>query len=356
MRVLEKVVNFGKNIRKKGLTYVLLAGLAGSGFSCAAISELRGRVAAPPGLGPLISFFNFENLGLHGSKSEGRGHVYTCNGGQTDIDHTRNAIDRARYISEKTFKYLIEGKEKKFSFKFVEPSLYFVEFNYPKNWKNFSQNEKEKIAYDLSVKVGGHIAYASVTWHEIFTWFGYTGMGVIPEFASSFTWEDNFSNILGTHLAMQVLQDIQTFDKKIFDKAVTLALDKELRELGVQSRESTKQAIKKVKGSWFSGLFGLNIKRRHFDIGLDGYVTPFLIPGVSECSGAEPKSYPVLSLDFLSEYEFSMRFEIEMHEWEKDKIYRILGSKRRVNPETDFPKIMHYIRRDALKRGYEVDY
>lgn len=353
MKVLEKVVDFGKNIRKKGLTYVLLVGLAGSGFSCATVSELRGRLASPPGLGPLISFLNFENLGLHGSRLEGRGQVYTCNGGQIDIDHTRNAIDRTRYLSEKTFKYLIENKENKFSSKFVEPSLYFVEFSYPENWKNLLQNEKEQIAYDLSVKVGGYVTYASLTWHEILTWFGYSK--IFPEFASSFTWEDNFSNILGTHLAIQVLQDIHTFDKKTFDKAMTLVLDKELRELGVQSKESTKRAIKKVRGSWFSGLLGLNIKKRHFDIGLDGYVTPFLIPDVSKCSGAKPKSYPVPSLDFLFKYGFSMRFEIEMHEWEKDKIYRILGGKRRVNPEKDFPKIMDYIRRDALKRGYKVD-
>ena len=55
--------------------------------------------------------------------------------------------------------------------------------------------------------MGPYMAYTMVTWHEILTWFGYKSVGIVPEYHSSFSWEDTYSNLLGTVLAARALRD-----------------------------------------------------------------------------------------------------------------------------------------------------
>ena len=100
--------------------------------------------------------------------------------------------------------------------------------------------------------------------------------------------------------------------------------------------------------------------KRNFDIGLDdGYVTPWILPleDVPESLEARPKAYPVPNLELLSKYGFSMKFEIEPREFfQKGKILRIAGKRKRINPKTDFPVIMGYIREKAVNEyGFPVD-
>jgi hypothetical protein len=99
----------------------------------------------------------------------------------------------------------------------------------------------------------------------------------------------------------------------------------------------------------------------HIYIGLDdGFITPFIVPSLAECEGAEFQAYPVPNLAFLSEYGFSVQFKIKPKEWEKDKILRIVypQAKNRSNwieLVVHFVPIMDYIKKEALaKYGYDV--
>jgi hypothetical protein len=54
-------------------------------------------------------------------------------------------------------------------------------------------------------------------------------------------------------------------------------------------------ASEKVRGEWYAGevVYMVNMKKRNFDIGLDdGYVTPTLVPGLSDCWEAQAQRYP----------------------------------------------------------------
>lgn len=144
---------------------------------------------------------------------------------------------------------------------------------------------------------------------------------------------------------------------------MTLALDQELEKLGVQPKQTARRAANKVKGEWFScrSLFFVDMKRRNFDIGLDdGYITPLIIPSVSECEGIAAQPYPVPNLDLLSKFGFSVKLEIEPREWEKDKMLKVVypGSKereKRLEPAIHFARIMDYIKENAVKRyGHHV--
>jgi hypothetical protein len=105
------------------------------------------------------------------------------------------------------------------------------------------------------------------------------------------------------------------------------------------------------------------MKGRNFDIGLDdGLVTPWLVPssaegsgGLPECEGAQPQSYPAPSLDFLSEYGFSAKFDLEPKELQRHKILSIVypdrkERRKRIEPAAHFPAIMANITQEAVKK------
>jgi len=300
------------------------------------------------------------DLGSHGygfSASEKNGVVYTCKGGFIDIAHLRKAADWTAYFAAKTFKHLMND-ETEFSFKMKEPSLHFVHIEYPAYWQDFPRREKKQIASDISISLGQYLAFTAATWHEILTWFGYKCTGIYSEFPSAFSWEDTFSNLLGTHLAVIALND----SNHTYNDAMTLAIELELKKLGIQSGETAKQTAEKLKGIWFSGdlpLFVM-IKKRNFDIGLDdGFITPWIVPG--NCKGTHARSYPVPTLQMLDEYGFSVKYEIEPREWEKSKILRVVypnkeKRKKRLEPATHFGQIMAYIKKKAIKQyGHDVN-
>ena len=305
-------------------------------------------------------FIDPKDLGSHGyrhSWSEKNGIVYTRKAGHIDIAHLRKTIDWTAFLAGETFKQLMNN-ETEFSFKLREPSLYFVQFRYPRYWQDLSWQKKEHIAYDISIRLGQYFAYTACIWHEMLTWFGYKAAGFYPEFPSAFSWEDMFSNALGTHIAFLAIWDTE----HAFDEAVTLAIDQELNALQVQPKHIAICAAEAVRGKWFSGDFlFVDLKRRNFDIGLDdGFVTPWIVPSVSGCDAAEARSYPVPNLNFVFDYGFSVKLEIEPKEWEKDQILKIVypdvkQREKRLQPAIHFAPIMEHIEQDAVtKYGLDV--
>jgi len=338
----------------------------------------RARVGryASPSVGTV--FAGAEDLGVHGyysSWSEKIGIAYTCKAGHIDLAHVRKSADWTAYLAANILEQL-KKNETRFSFKFKEPARYYVQLTYPDWWKGLPEEEKNRITRDISIGLGQYFTYVGCNWHEILTWFGYRSVALYPEFPSAFSWEDSFSDLLGTHIAAKALRD----SEHEYDEAMTLALKRELDDLGIQPRDVAIRASNLVRGLWFSGdfLFLVDMKGRNFDIGLDdGFVTPWLVPslaktqspvaprgtgvrGLPECEGAQPQSYPAPSLDFLSEYGFSAKFELEPKELERHKILSIVypdpkERRKRIEPAAHFPAIMANIMKDAVeKHGFYI--
>jgi hypothetical protein len=313
----------------------------------------RGTLPAPT---IWTNYLDPRHLGVHHYKfslSEKNGIVYTCKAGHIDIYHVREAADWTAFLAAKTLKHL-NNNDSEFSFRLKEGSICFVRLTYPQMWENLSPKDKEHISYDISIGLGQYFAYTSEIWHEIVTWYGYKSGGIYSEFPSAFSWEDNFSNILGSHIGVLGLQDAE----HAYDEAVTLALNKELEKLGVQPSEVARRAAESMKGLWYSDkLLGpVIMKKRNFDIGLDnGYVTPSIVPDICECEGTKAQPYRIPTLDCLSKYGFSMKFEIEPREWEKDRILSIIYPDKKtrgkcIEPAKDFAAIMSRIMQEAEKK------
>ncbi|MDO8303682.1 MAG: DUF4056 domain-containing protein [Sedimentisphaerales bacterium] len=304
------------------------------------------------------NFIDPNELGKHSYQTpfnEKNGIVYTCRGGHIDIAHVRIAADDVRYLYYLTRKNLMAAAPE-FTFKATEgPSRYYVHLKYPNYWQSLSRNDKKLIANEVSLEVSLYLSYTMMTWHEILTWFGYKSTGIFPEFPSAFSWEDNYSNIVGARLGVQAVAD-QEHD---FDEALTAALKQELEYLGVQSAVTAQAAAEKMKGTWWEGtpfLVYVEMKERNMDIGLaDGFITPTLVPDV--CKGATPRSYPAPTLKAFLIYGFSMKLEVEPKEFEKAAILKIAypdGKRKRIEPAIHLPQIMDYIKKQAIDMGYTV--
>jgi len=340
-----------------GLLVLVVLGSAG----CGGGTEPGMRFGCYPSATVGTSFPDPQALGRHGYRSAGtekNGIVYTCKGGHIDLAHLRIAADWTKHLAQLTYECLTRN-DSQFSFRSKPaPSRYFVQIEYPKGWGDMQREERERIAGEVSLELGQYLAYTASTWHEIVTWFGYRFVGFLPEFASSFSWEDSFSNLVGTRIAAAALRD----SEHEFDEAMTLAIDRELGELGVQSRRTAELASEKVRGEWYAGqvVYLVNMKKRNFDIGLDdGYVTPTLVPGLSDCWEAQAQRYPAPRLGAADKYGFKVKLKIEARIWEADKILSIAypegrAGRKRIEPATHFAKIMDYIRQEAAVR-YGLD-
>jgi uncharacterized protein DUF4056 len=334
---------------------LLLVIMAASGCADGPAPRMRFGFYPTASLG--TNWPNPKALGKHGygwNPSEKNGMVYTCQGGDIDIAHLRISADWTRYLTKKTYRCLMESK-KTFSYKLrVDRSRNYVTLTYPENWEVLWKKERAVIAEEVAAELGPHLAFTMTTWHEVLTWFGFKCIGIGTEFPSAFSWEDSYSNLLGVILGTRALRDTE----HSFNEAMTILINEELDKLGAQPAKIGHDASKRVKGDWFTGsaLFFVDIRERNFDIGLDdGMVTPTLVPGVDQCEGIEPISYPVPSLEALAKHGFSFKIEIEPREWESGAILALVSEegkrrRKRIDPAAHMAPIMEYVRQDAVKR------
>ncbi len=303
-----------------------------------------------------------QTLGAHGyyySPWEKDGIVYTCRAGHVDIAHLRIGVDWTAYLAATTYRHLMKH-DSRFSYKLaVDRSREHVQFTYPPGWDSLPESQRRRIAREIALAAAPYMTYTMTSWHEMLTWFGFKCIGLPTEFPSAFSWEDSFSNLLGTAIAGNALQD----SRHPYNEAVQIALDQEMAKLGILPASVSKQAAESVKGKWSTGdvTMLVTIKKRNFDMGLsDDRVTPTLVPDVPECPNAEPLSYPVPKLDVLARHGFAMKLEIEPHEWESGKILRVAYGNnkpgKRIDPARHFPVVMEYMRQAATTLYPEFNY
>jgi len=295
-----------------------------------------GRIGClPSGFG--AGFPDPEELGVH-AESEKNGLVYTCRAGPIDLAHVRKAADWTRYLAGVAFDNMMDDRER-FVFKLVAPSRYRVSLAYPADWQALSREQKEHTAREVAVELGQYFALVGTTWHEIITWYGYKSAVFIPEQQSAFTWEDQFSNFLGTYVAGKALAD----PNADFNEVVTSLLKEELELLDAQSPVTARKAV----GS-------ISLRTRYFDMGLDGRITPMLVEDLAECEGQEAQSYAVPGPDeILSRRGFSLKLEIEPRIIESNKILEVVfpdGGGNQIEPKTHFSVIMQRIKEDAERK------
>jgi hypothetical protein len=319
--------------------------------------KIRIGSLATPFIG--TKYLEYDQLGKHGYNSglyEKNGIVYTCRAGHIDIAHVRNNADWTAHLAAVVYHH-IRQKHAYFSFKAGEDSIYHVELEYPQHWDKYPALVKYKAMKEVSIGLGRYFTYIASIWHEVITWFGYKSFGVYSEFHSAFSWEDTFSNALGIYLGEQAVRD----NLNTYDEAMTMLLQRYLKKLEPQPPQVAEEAIKQLEGQWFSNrLLYIEMQKRNYDIGFtDGYITPMTMPFSCELENFTQVKIEVPNTDFLSEYGFTMKFEIEPREWERHKILQVVypdpGSMaERIDPRRHFVHILKYIEESDAKK-YDQD-
>jgi hypothetical protein len=338
------------------ICFILFVGLLG----CNVTPNIRRGSLATTTLGiPMIHprppFLNPDKLGSHSyfpNPFEKNGIVYTCDGGHIDIAHVRANADDTRYLVGKVYDTLIKNKKNlKFGLAF-EQSRHIVEFTYPENWSQLSQDEKEKIVREISLEAGAYVTFNATLWHEFMSWFGVHFAIIDPQFNSAFSWEDVYSNILGVRIAIKALQD----NEHNYNQAVTIAINNEMKRLRVLPRKKTIELTESMRGKWFNGNRVPDMLRRNTDIGSnDGFISPVLIPGACEDANASPLAAP--SLDKVAAYGFTVTYKIVPVYFEGNKALKIAyspGNGKVIEPQKHYPLLIDYINKQAVEK-YHYD-
>lgn len=322
---------------------------------CMAKNAPRPRFGSYATATPGTTFLDGADLGQHNYANfffENNGIVYTCHGGHIDIVHLRIAADHVRYHYHRNKQMLMQS-DRQFTFKLnVDPSIYYVSLTYPENWKTLPKDEKTAIADEVALELAQHFTFMMKTWHEVLTFFGYKSMGIVPEFPSAFSWEDNYSNLLGVWMGTAAVLDTE----REYNSAMTHALNETLQDLGVQSASVARAAAESMRGVWYEGNLMVTMKVRHIGIGLDdGTVSPMLVPGV--CDDAEPRAYPTPTLSAVEKYGFKVALEVNPRVFEGRQILRVVcpeGDCKRVALPDDLPILMDYIEQQGKVMGFDI--
>ena len=150
---------------------------------------------------PIREFINPDKLGVHSYSRPGvgekNGSLYTCRGGFIDFSHMRAAADWTVYLA---FTILSDAEQLD-----LPPEAATMRLSF----RNIDELTIPEIA-ELAQK----IAFERLEWHEIASWHYHSPYHIRSDQQSTFTPEDNYSNLLGTEIGkrivLRILNDMET--------------------------------------------------------------------------------------------------------------------------------------------------
>ncbi|MGF1909502.1 DUF4056 domain-containing protein [Vibrio kasasachensis] len=224
---------------------------------CAFGMDLKAQLGSVP-----VPFFSLENvldssdIGTHhyndGSESvsgsllgfndEMNGIIFTQQGGFIDTAHVRDTADNTYYLFQLNRDNLGKSTTVDFPSELRVRRVEWFEQDMP-----FTGQER----IQRSAQAAALIAYRMAQWHEIAQWFGMVSVSGFKEFASAFSSEDLYSNMLGALLAEAILLEQPDICQDGFSKAMDVSFQQALMQLKVQPKSVTREKMKQLDGKWW---------------------------------------------------------------------------------------------------------
>ena len=203
--------------------------------------------------------------------SETNGVLYTCKAGFIDIAHVRDYSDWTVYLTFWIYRHLGKQLEMVLPPELGERRILIHPFE-----TNTLSMEQELI---LSVTMAQWAAYKLSIWHEIAQWHGY-GLEAFPEYISSYSVEDLYSNVLGTKIAAAIIYGGGTKTDQVYSRNFDQWLKNTLNQLGAQSIQSTRIYMKAADGYWWDSRSRIPYKyvvlKRNYEV--DNIQRPMILP------------------------------------------------------------------------------
>ncbi|MCP4307708.1 MAG: DUF4056 domain-containing protein [bacterium] len=230
-------------------------------------------------IGPLYQAFRTEFLSPHqitghqyGSSlglvfpDDPIGQIYTARGGFVDLGHVRDWADMTRFLANHAVLAQIEGER-------LTPGEVSVVITPDGGERRVEFKPTPGASLHVAAMTAARAAYEFAIWHEIVQWY-------IPRYHSSFSPEDNFSNLLGCLVGAEAMTQPGNFNSM-----VDRVLARRLSKLEAQPVSITEKATKVVGGVWYDDTIDLTMDivvgaaeyllRRHMQPGPT--VTPWLV-------------------------------------------------------------------------------
>ncbi len=286
---------------------------------------------------PDRAFVNPDTIGTHKSLGEGTGMLYTLRGGHIDLAHVRGPADQTKKAYDRAYSCIVNGRRSFTVRPAWERITNKVTFEYPANWKKTPKAERQRIARDIALKIGPVVGYNSSLYHEMLTWKGAKFFLIEPEFKSSFSWEDIYSNAMGAWIATDAIKAGGSFNSTF-----TRLLDQELKRMEVVSRSKARQITESVRGKWYTHA---SLIKKNMDSHVDDDISPCIVPGYTT---AEPIHYPLPNLDGIDKYGIKVKYTIGSFFLENGTLKRIAGTTSALEPLKDFKPIMLNIQQEGV--------
>lgn len=303
-------------------------------LSSLVLSGCGGRMGHTPDR----AFVNPKTIGRQGT-----GMLYTLRGGTIDLAHVRGPADQTKQAYDRAYSCIVDGRNSFTVRPAWERITNKVEFDYPANWKNTPKAQRQQIAREIALKVAPVVGYNSSLYHEMLTWKGAKFFLIEPEFKSSFSWEDLYSNIMGAWVATKAIEAGGNFHDTF-----PRLLDQELARLQVVSKSKAEQITESVRGKWYTSA---SLFKRNMDSYLDDDVSPCIIPGFTS---APPIAYPLPNLDGIDQYGIKVTYTVSSFFLENGTLKDIAGTSSALQPLKDFKPIMENIQAEAVRK-YHLD-
>ncbi|PMH44631.1 hypothetical protein BCU68_12340 [Vibrio sp. 10N.286.49.B3] len=179
---------------------------------------------------------------LVGSGDEANGLIYTSYGGIIDTAHVRDTADNTFYLFSEirgnlgTYKSIELDDELRHRVVTLQSA--------PVNMM-----AKDKLA--IEIKLSGLLAFRLAQWHEVAQWFGFTSVAGFKEYPSAYSPEDLYSNMLGSLITIEVLENNPNATKDEYQHLFSTIFLRRLDELGAQDAKKTEEVMNGLDGYWW---------------------------------------------------------------------------------------------------------
>jgi hypothetical protein len=204
--------------------------------ACCSFGSKVGLVVIP--FVTLTEITGVEYIGNHhylGDHSEGNGIIYTRKGGFIDMAHLRDQADWTAYLY-----HVIQEHKGVNDFE--------VKLGYEGGPKRLILNVPNDLSDENTIVLAGRIAYDLSVWHEIATWYGVSTVPFLRERFSSFSIEDDYSNLMGVILGIEALKSNMDY----CDAMSVFIADKLIELDRVDSISETYDAMEKLLNKWWT--------------------------------------------------------------------------------------------------------
>lgn len=180
---------------------------------------------------------------LSGLNREHNGLVYTRRGGFIDLAHLRDSADNTLWLFSHIWPRMGQATTLKLDDELGQREIRLLSYTPPASATD---------RYRLAVELAAHLAFELAAWHEVAQWYGFESVPGFSEGVSAFSPEDLYSNLLGTRVAIDLLNAGGGASLSRYQQAMSGMIPQALAQLEAESPAGTRFHFDMIDHLWWN--------------------------------------------------------------------------------------------------------